>query len=126
MMFLIRIAFWGALIVLLLPTDKAQQEKLYVAATETAHRIATFCDRNATVCERGSAYWTVFKQKLEFGAKLAIDVASERLLGQGEGVQPTSAPVSASPPARVERAKGTLSPADVAPEWRGKTVKNGA
>lgn len=125
-MFLIRIAFWGALIVLLLPTDKGQQEKLYVTATETVHRISTFCDRNAALCERGSAYWTVFKQKLEFGAKLAIDVASERLMGQSEAVQPAAAPVSASPPARVERAKGTLSPTDVVPEWRGKTTKNGA
>lgn len=124
-MFLIRVAFWLALIVLLLPTDQRAQERLYTTASETAHRVATFCDRNATMCARGAEYWAVFKRKLDFGAKLAYEIASERLMGKSA---PAAEPVSAtaSPPARVERAKGTLSPSDMRPEWRGKTAKSGA
>jgi len=124
-MFLIRVTFWLALIVLLLPTDKGTQERLYTAASETAHRVATFCDRNAQACARGSEYWAVFKQKLDFGAKLAYEIASERLMGKST---PAAAPVTtSSTPAKVERAKGTLSPADMQPEWRGKaTPKSGA
>jgi hypothetical protein len=134
-MFLIRVTFWLALIVLLLPTDKGTQQRLYTAASETAHRVATFCDRNAQACARGSEYWAVFKQKLDFGAKLAYEIASERLMGKST---PAAAPVttspaadpvstSAMPPAKVERAKGTLSPADLKPEWRGKAAtKSGA
>jgi hypothetical protein len=124
-MFLIRVTFWLALIVLLLPTDQRAQERLYTTASEMAHRVATFCDRNATVCSRGGEYWAVFKQKLDFGAKLAYEIASERLMGKSA---PTPEPVNstASPPARVERAKGTLSPADMQPDWRGKSSKNGA
>jgi Family of unknown function (DUF5330) len=124
-MFLIRVTFWLALIVLLLPTDKSAQERLYTAASETARRVATFCDRNATMCARGGEYWAVFKQKLDFGAKLAYEIASERLMGRSA---PATEPVTttASPPARMERAKGTLSPADTQPEWRGKPAKNGA
>lgn len=124
-MFLIRVTFWLALIVLLLPTDKSAQERLYTAASETSRRVATFCDRNPQVCARSSEYWAVFKQKLDFGAKLAYEIASERLMGKPA---PAAAPVttSATPPAKVERAKGTLTPADTQPEWRGKPVKSGA
>lgn len=80
-MFLIRTAFWLALIVLLLPSDKERQARLYKTATDAVHRAATFCDRNATLCEQGAQHWSVFRTKLEFGAKLVFDVASERLLG---------------------------------------------
>jgi hypothetical protein len=124
-MFLIRVTFWLALIVLLLPTDKSAQERLYAAASETAHRVATFCDRNPQVCTRGNEYWAVFKRKLDFGTKLAYELASERLMGKSA---PAAAPVttSSTPPTKVERAKGTLSPPDMQPEWRGKPAKSGA
>ena len=80
-MFLIRMAFWVGLIVLLLPSDKERQAQLYRTATETVHRAATFCDRNAALCEQGAKHWAAFRTKLEFGAKLVFDMASERLLG---------------------------------------------
>ena len=54
-MFVIRIAFWIALIVMVLPSDREQQARLYQTATETMHRAATFCDRNAKLCEQGGA-----------------------------------------------------------------------
>lgn len=120
-MFLIRIAFWVALIALLLPTDQRQQEKLMSAASETAQRVSTLCERNAVACERGAHYWGVFKQKLEFGARLAYDLASERLSGKSAVQEPASPPVS--PPARVDRAKGSLTPADLAPDWRVKSAR---
>ena len=94
------------------------------AASETARRVATFCDRNEAVCERGAAYWAVFKQKLEFGTRLAYDIASQRLSGKAAVPEPVSP--SASPSARVDRAKGTLTPADLTPDWRAKPVKGGA
>ena len=80
-MFLIRTAFWVALIVLLLPSDKERQAQLYKTASTAVHNAATFCDRNATLCEQGAKHWAVFRTKLEFGAKLVFDMASERLLG---------------------------------------------
>lgn len=123
-MFLIRIAFWVALIALLLPTDQRQQEKLMSAASEAAQRVATFCDRNATACERGAQYWAVFKQKLEFGARLAYDVATDRLSSKTAVSEPTSPP--APPPPRAERNKGSLTPSDLAPDWRVKSARNGA
>lgn len=80
-MFLIRMAFWVGLIVLLLPSDKERQAQLYKTATEAVHRAATFCDRNAALCEQSAKHWAVFRTKLEFGTKLVFDMATERLLG---------------------------------------------
>ena len=117
-MFLIRIAFWVALIALLLPTDKQQQAKLMAFASDTAQRAATFCERNASTCERGAHYWAAFKQKLEFGARLAFDIASERGAGKSEPASP-----AVQPAARVDRTKGTLTPTDLSPDWRLKPPK---
>ncbi len=80
-MFLIRMALWVGLIVLLLPSDKERQAQLYRTASDAVHKAATFCDRNAALCEQGAKHWTVFRAKLEFGTKLVFDMASERLLG---------------------------------------------
>ena len=80
-MFLIRMAFWGALIVLLLPSDKERQAQFYKTASEVVRNTTTFCDRNAALCEQGAKHWAVFRAKLEFGTQVVFDMASERLLG---------------------------------------------
>lgn len=85
-MFLIRTAFWVGLVVLLLPSDKERQAQLYKTATQAVHNAATFCDRNAGLCEQGAKHWGVFRTKLEFGAKLVFDMASERLLSPEHAV----------------------------------------
>ena len=51
-MFLIRLAFWLGLVVLLLPTDERQQARLYGTAVATVERVTTFCDRNAQALRR--------------------------------------------------------------------------
>jgi hypothetical protein len=118
-MFLIRLAFWVGLVVLVLPTDKAQQAKLYTTVVDSVHRAATFCDRNGELCHQASVYWAVFQKKLEFGARLAFDVASERLSGS------SSAPAPAET-APAETNRSTLTPADLQPAWRGKPGRTGA
>lgn len=111
-MFLVRTAFWLSIVVLLLPSDAQQQAKLYSNASNAVAYAATYCDRNATVCSQGSQLWAAFKTKLEFGARLAFDVASERVLG------PTSKPQTAG----VAPAGGTLTPADLSVPWRGRRL----
>ena len=109
-MTLIRTAFWLSLVVLLLPTDANQQEKLYKTASDAATHAATFCDRNQSVCTKTSQVWGTFKQKLEFGSKLAVDLVSERVFGaqRPAAVQHGVAPVN-----------HTLTPNDITPAWRG-------
>lgn len=116
-MFLIRTAFWLALVVVLLPTDAKQQEKLYSSLSRAAYDAATFCDRNADLCRRGAEHWATFRSKLEFGARMAIDLATERFEA-GPSVQPTRHP--------VQPTGGTLRPEDMTQPWRSRPVRSGA
>lgn len=109
-MTLIRTAFWLSLVVLLLPSDAHQQEKLYRTASDAVTHAATFCDRNRTVCTKGSDYWGAFKLKFEFGSKLLVDLVSERVFGSQR-----TAPMQSS----VAPVSHTLTPNDVTPAWRG-------
>ena len=114
---LIRTAFWLSLVVLLLPADGQQQDKLYKVASDAASHAATFCERNKGVCAKGGEYWSVFQQKLQFGTKVVVDLATERMFGRSS---PASAPVTAVAPAGH-----TLTPADMTPGWRGQQGRSG-
>jgi hypothetical protein len=107
-MFLIRTAFWLSLVVLMLPTDARQQERLYQSASAAVQHASTFCERNADLCARGAEHWATFRQKLDFGARMAFDIASERLSGKPREAAPTQ-PTS-----------GSLKPEDMQPACRGK------
>ena len=69
-MSLLRLAFWLGLLVLLLPTDEAQQARFMSFARTALGRVSTFCDRNGNACEAGSAAWALFLRKAEFGVRL--------------------------------------------------------
>ena len=114
-MTLIRTAFWLSLVVLLLPADANQQENLYKTASNAATHAATFCDRNASVCAKGSEYWGTFKRKLDFGTKLVVELVSERVFG-----------ASRAGSAAVTPASNTLTPNDMTPAWRGRQGRSGA
>ncbi len=106
---MIRMAFWLALIVMVLPSDREQQARLYQTATESLHRAATFCDRNAALCTQAGQHWAVFRTKLEFGAKLVFDMASERFFGVHPAVhRPDEPPASGQQPRPLERSGGRV------------------
>jgi hypothetical protein len=126
-MFLIRMAFWIGLVVLLLPTDERQQARLYGAATAAVERVTTFCDRNGKTCAAGSDLWASFLKKAEFGARMAFDLVTNRSSGGRDEDAPRVEPASAK--GKVERKpapRGTLTPADLTPPWRGHPQRAGA
>ena len=122
-MTLIRTAFWLSLVVLLLPTDAQQQEKLYKTASDAASQAATFCDRNGKICSKGSEYWGTFQRKLEFGSRLAVDLASERLLGRSR--QANAAIPAHSAAGGLAPVGHALTPSDLAPAWRSVQGRSG-
>ena len=135
-MFLIRVAFWVGLAVLLLPTDERQQARLYGTAVATVERVTTFCDRNAQACAAGAELWATFVKKAEFGARVAIDLVSSGGRKDEDAASPRSQPASPGEcqgQARVQargqgcprRVRGTLTPADLAPAWRGQVQRTG-
>ena len=115
-MFIFRTVFWLALVVLVLPTDAQQQAKLYANVSAAAHQAATFCDRNKELCAKGAEHWATFRSKLEFGVRMAFDVASERLQAQSG---------DRAGPAAVKPTSGTLTPDDMAGTWRGRATRSG-
>jgi hypothetical protein len=92
-MFVIRAAFGLAIIVMLLPTDEAQQAKVAGTAGAALERAATFCERNAATCAAGAELWVTFVKKAEFGARLAGNMASDYMKsGSRQAASETAAP----------------------------------
>jgi hypothetical protein len=129
MMFLIRVAFWLGLVVLLLPTDERQQARLYNAALATVERATTFCERNAQACTVAAQLWATFVKKAEFGARMAIDLMTSG--GRPDEGASARGQTSSFPPHVRGKAdpklpatdRGTLTPTDLAPAWRGAHIQ---
>jgi hypothetical protein len=113
-MSLFRLLFWLAIIVLLLPTEGQRQEQVIGTATAAFERAVTFCDRNPGTCAEASHLWATFVRKAEFGIDLAARLVRENMSSVAQ--------TGASPgPAGFEpgRERGTLSNADMTPQWQG-------
>jgi hypothetical protein len=116
-MFLIRAAFWLSVVILLIPADpetgtdapRVTAFDALIAARATIADMSGFCTRNPDVCTTGSAAMDLFGQKAENGVRMLY-----RYIDGEEGAQPANA------------MNGTLTPDDMAPEWRGPTGKGSA
>ena len=120
-MSLFRLAIVLSLGIAVMPSDQAQQERLYQNAASAAYWTATFCDRNTQTCETASTVWDTFLRKAEFAGKLAYDVA-QRYASEVPGDRFT--PASFKPRAR-QSLQGTLSLEDLGPSWRGNSKRQG-
>jgi hypothetical protein len=128
-MFLIRIAFWLAVIVALLPTDEHQQAKLYETAAASMERLTTFCDRNGKACAAGAEFWSTFVKKAEFGARVVVDLLASRGQRADAGVAASSlrATGTATPEPRPPTTpRNTLTRDDAGPAWRSQAQRAGA
>ena len=110
-MFLIRWTFWIGLVVMLLPTDKAQQERLVQHASHAAHWAMTFCERNDATCVQAGQLWQTFQTKAQFGLEMASDILRERA---GTSLQSAAHPALPSPRPALEPT-ASRSPVPAAP-----------
>ncbi len=122
-MFILRAAFGLAVVVMLLPTDEAQQAKVAGSAGAAVERAASYCERNPATCAAGAELWATFLKKAEFGAKLAGNMLQDYMKGSARSagaesdrpqpLDPSHRPQPA--PARaIEPGRGTLARAT----WR--------
>ena len=79
MLFLIRTAFWLMIVVLLVPTDGQQNSQVYGTAEAAVKDVASFCDRNPDACAKGKDAFGVLVHKAEFGARMLMDMISNRV-----------------------------------------------
>jgi hypothetical protein len=125
MFFLLRMAFWLGLVLVLLPREKTpESEKLpqigasqaVQAATAAVSDMSQFCKRQPAACEVGGQAATVIGQRAEDGARKLYRIITDKRAPDHTGsigvVDSTNDSASDLAPS------DTLTPGDLAMEWR--------
>ena len=125
MFFLLRMVFWLGLVLVLLPRDKTPESdkapqigasEAVQAATAAVSDMSQFCKRQPAACEVGGQAATVIGQRAQDGARklyqIITDKKSSDHTGSIGGVENTDAPLAEA------AAPDTLTPDDLAAEWR--------
>jgi hypothetical protein len=127
MMFLLRTAFWMAIVLALLPTfgPKAstpasglEATEAVTAASETFGDMIQFCSRQPKACEAGVHLASAIGQRAQAGAKMLYGMVGEKLAKTESAADDTGA-VASAPMEDLKVSQNTLSPADLAPAWHG-------
>ena len=142
MFFLLRMAFWLGVVLVLLPSGSTQRgpsvsdvgaSNAISAASATVSDLRGFCSRQPDACTVGSQVATALGYKAQAGAKMLYDVLTEAMAPRETGS------VASGTPARGAAAKSaldnspsgqasqnTLTSTDLAPAWRGPQPRKDA
>jgi len=136
MFFLLRMAFWLGLVLVLLPTGSSQRaapgnevnaSEAISAASATVGDLRQFCARQPDACTVGAHVATELGYKAQAGAKMLYNVLSEALASKEAAKEPaTGSPKTTGSLANDIPSQNTLSPADLVPAWRGPLVRKHA
>lgn len=122
MFFLLRMAFWLGLVLVLLPREKTtESDKLpqvgasdaVSAASAALSDMGQFCKRQPAACEVGGQAATVLGHRAQDGARKIYQIITDKRAADhtssigGESVAPESVP-----------APDTLTPEDLQAEWQ--------
>jgi len=121
MFFVLRVAFWLSIVLVLLPSKDYQPRTqapqigaadAVNAATAAVSDLSGFCDRQPEACKVGGQAAVAFGQRAQAGARYLIDLLQDQIAptqtGSIKGANATGTPKS----------QHTLKPADLEPEWR--------
>jgi hypothetical protein len=132
MFFLLRIAFWLGIVLILLPgaprhdgsTDGVGATDAISAASATVYDLKGFCGREPGACTVGSEVATSMGHRALAGAKMLYEFFAQAVAAHDAGSYSGEPAKSAfSKPSSQQRAsQNTLTPADLAPTWRGPLV----
>lgn len=133
MFFLLRMAFWLGLVLVLLPTGSSRHapdsdvgaSQAISAASATVGDLSHFCARQPDACTVGTHVATALGYKAQAGAKMLYDFLTEQLAPKETGSLAGKSTLAkfGSGPARLAADKSepvsqnTLTPADLAPAW---------
>src|SRR5688572_13762954 len=121
MFFLLRVAFWLSIVLVLLPSGdyraKGQEPRIgpaeaVSAATAAVSDLSGFCGRQPEACEVGGQAAIAFGQRAQAGARYLFDILHDRLAPAETGSVPRADDGNTS------RSQQTLTPSDLRPEWR--------
>jgi len=125
MFFLLRMALFFGVILVLLPSGGSKQTAAtpgaqvgaldaVSAASATVADMRQFCTRQPQACAVGSQAAAVLGERAQAGARMIYEFISERAAPRETG----SIAAKATKPA-VKSSQDTLTAADIAPPWRG-------
>ncbi len=131
MFFLLRMAFWLGLVLILLPSGSSERaapateinaSQAISAASATVGDLRQFCSRQPDACTVGSHVATELGYKAQAGAKMLYDFLTEALASKDLSKDPSkdvSTPkVTGSLASGADKAsQNTLTPADMVPAW---------
>jgi len=142
MFFLLRMAFWLGVVLILLPTGSSQRAQsgnevgaaeAISAASATVQDMRGFCSRQPDACSVGSQVAVSLGYRAQAGAKMLYDFLTERMASHDAGNPARTGSIGKSTPDKagpVATSQNTLTPADLVPAWRGpplrKDVKHSA
>jgi hypothetical protein len=117
MFFLLRMAFWLSIVLVLMPSGAPQPNAPKIeagdavsAAFAAVSDMSGFCDRQPEACDVGGKAAVVLGQRAQAGAKFIFDVLSERMAPAETGsIKGAKLPVS----------QDTLTAEDLKPAWQG-------
>jgi hypothetical protein len=123
MFFLLRMAFWLGLVLVLLPRDKTpESDKLpqvnaseaVSAATAAVSDMSQFCKRQPQACEVGGQAATVIGQRAQDGARKLYQIITDKKAPDRTGS------IGGTDNADTAEAapRDTLTPDDLVAEWR--------
>jgi Family of unknown function (DUF5330) len=133
MFFLLRMAFWLGLVLVLLPRDKTpESEKLpqigvsqaVQAATAAVSDMSQFCKRQPAACEVGGQAATVIGVRAQDGARKLYQTITDKKAPDADKKSPdhtgSIGPVDDADAVTENAApRDTLTPDDLVAEWHG-------
>ncbi|MGH6673448.1 MAG: DUF5330 domain-containing protein [Xanthobacteraceae bacterium] len=135
MFFLLRMAFWLGVVLVLLPSGappnpaakNIDASDALSAASATVHDVKGFCTREPDACTVGSELATSVGYRARAGAKMLYELLSEALTPQtgslAETPDQSGLAKASQQSSQQEASQNTLMPADLSPAWRGPTMR---
>jgi hypothetical protein len=136
MRFLLRIAFWLGLVLVLLPRDKTpESEKVpqigaaeaVSAASAAVSDMSQFCKRQPTACEVGGQAATFIGQRAQDGARKLYQIINDKkdqIIEKKAPDHTGSISTMAEADLAATAPRDTLTQDDLALEWRGPEAAN--
>jgi hypothetical protein len=128
MFFLLRLAFWIGIVLVLLPVGGSQQShpkstvgagQAIAAADATVHDLAGFCTREPRACAIGSRLAIAMSDRAQRSAKMLYEFLTERSDSRRNGSPHGNNRAALRRPSVQQASENTLTSADRMPPWRG-------
>jgi hypothetical protein len=134
MFFLLRLAFWLSIVLVLVPSfvskdtqhgtveNKVNASDAISAASATLSDLRQFCTRQPDACAIGAQAASEFGQKAQVGARILYEYLQGQISSKESASEKSTAASSAKAtddrPTGSVRSRDTLTPTDLAPTWR--------